>query len=562
MNKQWWKESVVYQIYPRSFQDSNGDGIGDLQGIISRLDYLELLGINVVWLCPVYQSPNDDNGYDISNYQSIMNEFGTLADWEELLAGLHARGMKLIMDLVVNHSSDEHAWFAESRKSPDSPYRDYYIWRAGKDGHEPNNWGSFFSGPAWEYDAQTGEYFLHLFSRKQPDLNWDNPKLRQEIYDMMTWWLDKGIDGFRMDVINLISKVPELPNVGKDQEDGERTYHFGGEYFVNGPRVHEYIQEMNREVLSKYDIMTVGEAIGVTPEEAALYVGEDRNELHMLFHFELMEVDSGPGGKWDVQPWKLADIKSIFSKWQTALHGKGWNSLYLNNHDQPRMLSRFGDDKHYPKESAKMLATLLHTLQGTPYIYQGEEIGMTNVKFDSISDYKDIEILNMYKEYLAAGHAEEEIMNSIYVKGRDNGRTPMQWSAEPQAGFTTDTPWLAVNPNYTEINAEQALADPDSIFHYYKKLIELRKSHDIFVYGDYTILAEEHEQVYAYLRTLGEERLLVMLNFFGRPAAFELPACVIFEEKTLVIANYGVQPEEDIRSLSLRPYEARVYRLR
>lgn len=562
MNKQWWKESVVYQIYPRSFQDSNGDGIGDLQGIISRLDYLELLGINVVWLCPVYQSPNDDNGYDISNYQSIMNEFGTLADWEELLAGLHARGMKLIMDLVVNHSSDEHAWFAESRKSPDSPYRDYYIWRAGKDGHEPNNWGSFFSGPAWEYDAQTSEYFLHLFSRKQPDLNWDHPKLRQEIYDMMTWWLDKGIDGFRMDVINLISKVPELPNVVKDQEDGEQTYHFGGEYFVNGPRVHEYIQEMNREVLSKYDIMTVGEAIGVTPEEAALYVGEDRNELHMLFHFELMEVDSGPGGKWDVQPWKLADIKSIFSKWQTALHGKGWNSLYLNNHDQPRMLSRFGDDKHYPKESAKMLATLLHTLQGTPYIYQGEEIGMTNVKFDSISDYKDIEILNMYKEYRAAGHAEEEIMNSIHVKGRDNGRTPMQWSPEPQAGFTTGTPWLAVNPNYTEINAEQALADPDSIFHYYKKLIELRKSHDIFVYGDYAILAEEHEQVYAYLRTLGEERLLVMLNFFGRPAAFELPASVIFEEKTLVISNYGVQPEEDIRSLSLRPYEARVYRLR
>lgn len=470
MDKKWWKESVVYQIYPRSFKDSNGDGIGDLQGIISKLDYLNHLGVDVVWLCPVYQSPNDDNGYDISNYQSIMDDFGTLSDWEELLAGLHSRGMKLIMDLVVNHSSDEHAWFVESRKSQDNPYRDYYIWRPGKDGQPPNDWGSFFSGSAWEYDEKSEEYYLHLFSRKQPDLNWDNPKLRKEIYDMMTWWLDKGIDGFRMDVINLISKVPELPSVSGESNGEQPTYHFGGDYFVNGPRVHEYMQEMNREVLSKYDIMTVGEAVNVTPEEASLYVSEDRNELNMVFHFELMDVDSGPGGKWNVQPWKLADIKSIISKWQVALDGKGWNSLYMNNHDQPRMLSRFGDDKLFPKESGKMLATLLHTLQGTPYIYQGEEIGMTNVQFASIDDYKDIEIVNMYKEYLAAGHSEEKIMNSIYIKGRDNGRTPMQWNSEPQAGFTTGNPWLAVNPNYKDINVEKALADPDSIFHYYKKL--------------------------------------------------------------------------------------------
>ncbi|AIQ11652.1 glycoside hydrolase family 13 protein [Paenibacillus durus] len=559
MERKWWKESVVYQIYPRSFKDSNGDGIGDLQGIISKLDYLKTLGVDVVWLCPVYKSPNDDNGYDISNYQDIMDEFGTIADWEILLQGLHDRGMKLIMDLVVNHSSDEHAWFAESRKSKDNPYRDYYIWRPGEDGHEPNDWGSFFSGSAWKYDEGTDEYFLHLFSTKQPDLNWENEKVRREVYDMMTWWLDKGIDGFRMDVINLISKVPGLPSVSEEVGEG-RSFRFGGEYFVNGPRVHEYLQEMNREVLSKYDIMTVGEAVEVTPGDAALYVGEDRGELNMVFHFELMGVDSGPGGKWDCKPWSLKDIKDIISKWQIHLNGKGWNSLYLNNHDQPRMLSRFGNDTAYHRESGKMLATLLHTLQGTPYIYQGEEIGMTNVKFASISDYKDIEIINMHEEYLAAGHAEEAIMNSVYIKGRDNGRTPMQWSSEPQAGFTTGTPWLAVNPNYTEINVENALADPDSIFHYYKRLIELRKEHDIIVYGDYKILAGEHEQVFAYQRALGSERLLVILNFFGEPASFEVPAEALAHEPELLITNYEAEKDTDLRSLKLHPYEARVYK--
>lgn len=454
MADKWWKDSVVYQIYPRSFMDSDGDGIGDIPGILSKLDYLKRLGVDVIWLCPVYESPNDDNGYDISDYRSILSEFGTIADWEELLAQIHARGMKLIMDLVVNHSSDEHAWFVESRKSKDNPYRDYYIWRPGADGGEPNDWGSFFSGSAWQYDERTEEYFLHLFSKKQPDLNWENPKLRQDVYDMMAWWLDKGIDGFRMDVINLISKNPALPRV----EQGE-GWRFGGEHFMNGPRVHEYLQEMNREVLSKYDIMTVGETIGVTPEDAALYVGEERNELNMVFHFELMDVDSGPHGKWDLKPWDLRDIKRIIAKWQTGLEGKGWNSLYLNNHDQPRMLSRFGDDRTYRKESGKMLATLLHTLQGTPYIYQGEELGMTNVRFASIESYKDIETLNMFAEQLAAGRDEADIMNAIYAKGRDNGRTPMQWDGSEHAGFTTGTPWIAVNPNYPDINAEQAVND-------------------------------------------------------------------------------------------------------
>ncbi|WP_223067813.1 glycoside hydrolase family 13 protein [Paenibacillus caui] len=556
MQKQWWKESVVYQIYPRSFMDSNGDGIGDLQGIISKLDYLKTLGVDVIWLCPVYKSPNDDNGYDISDYQDIMDEFGTLDDWQMLLDGLHDRGMKLIMDLVVNHSSDEHAWFIESRKSKDNPYRDYYIWRQGKEGKEPNNWGSFFGGSTWELDEQTGEYYLHLFSRKQPDLNWENPKVRQEVYDMMTWWLEKGIDGFRMDVINLVSKVQELADA---EGDGD-GYHFGGKYFVNGPRIHEYLQEMNRNVLSKYDVMTVGECIDVTPEEAERFVGEDRGELNMVFHFELMGVDSGPGGKWDVTPWKLTDFKKIMTKWQTALNGKGWNSLYLNNHDQPRMLSRFGNDTTYHKESGKMLATLLHTLQGTPYIYQGEEIGMTNVQFSSIDQYKDIEILNMYKEYKDAGHDEQAIMKSIYAKGRDNGRTPMQWSAGPKAGFTTGTPWISVNPNYTRINAEQSMADPDSIFHYYKRLIQLRKQHDVIVYGDYILLGEEDEQVYAYLRSLKNDRLLVVLNFFEAPAEFTLPPDISYADPKLLISNYDVEADSDIRHLELRPYEARVYK--
>jgi oligo-1,6-glucosidase len=440
--KAWWKEAVVYQIYPRSFMDSNGDGIGDLQGILSKLDYLKELGIDVIWLSPVYQSPNDDNGYDISDYRAIQKEFGTMEDFDRLLQEAHARGIKIMLDLVVNHTSDEHPWFVESRSSKDNDKRDFYFWRPGKDGKEPNNWLSCFSGSAWEYDATTDEYYLHIFSKKQPDLNWDNPRVRKEVYDMMKWWLDKGIDGFRMDVINFISKVDGLPSV---EGDG---YQWGGAYFMNGPRIHEYLQEMNREVLSHYDLITVGETPGVTPEQAILYTAEDRKELQMVFQFEHMELDSGPNVKWDLKPWRLHDLKVTMSKWQTALDGKGWNSLYLNNHDQPRMVSRFGDDGKYRVESAKMLATFLHMMQGTPYIYQGEEIGMTNVRFSSIDEYRDIETLNMYREYRERGVPVESIMESIYAKGRDNARTPMQWNDSENAGFTTGKPWIAVNPNY------------------------------------------------------------------------------------------------------------------
>ncbi|TLS36501.1 glycoside hydrolase family 13 protein [Pseudalkalibacillus caeni] len=558
MNKKWWKESVVYQIYPRSFNDSNGDGIGDLKGITLKLDYLKELGIDVVWLSPVYKSPNDDNGYDISDYQDIMDEFGTMKDWEELLDGLHSRGMKLMMDLVVNHSSDEHNWFVESRKSKDNEYRDYYIWRPGKDGEEPNNWTSFFSGSAWQYDEQTEEYFLHLFSKKQPDLNWENPVLRKEIYNMMTWWLEKGVDGFRMDVINLISKADGLPSA-----PGGKRYDWGGEFFMNGPRVHEYLQEMNREVLSKYDMITVGECPGASPEDAARYANDEGTELNMIFTFEHMDLDSGPGGKWNVKPWKLADLKQVMTKWQKELEGRGWNSLYLNNHDQPRMVSRFGNDTEYRVESAKMLGTFLHMMQGTPYIYQGEELGMTNVRFDSLEDYNDIEIHNMYREKVIEGNEDhDKIMNAIYIKGRDNARTPMQWDDSKNAGFTTGTPWLKVNPNYREINAENALKDPDSIFSYYQKLIKLRKEHEIIVYGTYDLILEDHPSIYAYTRTLEDEKLVVICNFTGEEATFRLPENITYNSAEVLIENYRFEENDSLSSLDLKPYETRVYLLK
>ncbi|SFD88638.1 oligo-1,6-glucosidase [Lentibacillus persicus] len=558
MHHNWWKESVVYQIYPRSFNDSNGDGIGDLQGITEKVDYLKDLGVDVVWLSPVYQSPNDDNGYDISDYQAIMAEFGTMADWEELLAALHQRGMKLIMDLVVNHSSDEHVWFQEAKKSKDNPYRDYYIWRPGKNGREPNNWKSNFGGSAWEYDPNTDEYYLHLFSKKQPDLNWENPKLRQEVYDMMKWWLDKGIDGFRMDVINFISKVPGLPDgVVKSGE----TYASGSRYYRNGPRIHEFLHEMNNEALAGYDVMTVGEMPGVDVEEAKKYTDPSRNELDMVFQFEHMGLDAGPNGKWDVKPLKLTDLKANISKWQEGLNGIGWNSLYLNNHDQPRMVSRFGDDGEHRIESAKMLATFLHMLQGTPYIYQGEEIGMTNVRFDSIEDYRDIEILNMYQEKVVEnGEDPNKVMESIYAKGRDNARTPFQWDDSKNAGFTTGEPWMKVNPNYRTINAKQARDDANSIYHYYRKLIRLRKRHPVIVYGDYQLILPEDEQVYAYLRSYHDEKLLVITNFSGDHVPFELPADAAFTAEESLIGNYGDFPADSYTRVTLKPYEARVYK--
>ena len=558
MEQKWWKEAVVYQIYPRSFKDSNGDGIGDLPGIIQKLDYLKNLGVNVVWLCPVYKSPNDDNGYDISNYQDIMDDFGNMKDMENLLTETYRRDMKLIMDLVVNHTSDEHPWFIESRSSLDNPYRDFYIWRKGKNGLPPNNWGSVFGGSAWEYDERTQEYYLHLFSKKQPDLNWENPRVREEIYKMMKWWLDKGIDGFRMDTVNMFSKVPGLPDgkIIKGYKYGD-----GSPHFLNGPRIHEYLQEMNKKVLSKYDIMTVGETPGTAPQIAAKYVNRDRYELDMVFHFELMEIDHDPIDKWKPKEWKLTELKKIFTKWYEGLKEKGWNSLFMNNHDQPRMISRFGDNKKYRVELAKILATLLHTLPGTLYVYQGEEIGMTNVAFDNIEDYRDIETLNFYREMTKKGLPKEKIMEAIHRISRDNARTPMQWDNSPYAGFATDTPWIKVNPNYPEINVAHNLKDSNSIFHYYQKIIQLRKENLIMIYGDYQLILEEDELIYSYLRTLNKDRLLIILNFFSSQTIFNLPANIDYQDKKLLISNYDIEEDEDIKRIYLRPYEARVYKL-
>lgn len=556
MESKWWKEAVVYQIYPRSFKDTNGDGIGDLRGIIEKLDYIKKLGANVIWLNPIYKSPNDDNGYDISDYRNIMDEFGTMDDFNELLEGAHQRGLRIVMDLVVNHTSDENMWFAESRKSMDNEYRNYYIWRKGNGGNPPNNWGSYFGGSAWEYDRTTDEYYLHLFSKKQPDLNWENKNVRHDVYEMMRFWLDKGIDGFRMDTINMLSKVQSMPDGIK--VDGIK-YGIPYPYTSNGPKIHDFLQEMNREVLSKYDIMTVGETPGVDPETARLYVDSDRNELNMIFQFELMGVDCELD-KWKIKPWKLTTFKRIMYKWYEGLKDKGWNSLYLNNHDQPRMVSRFGNDGKFRVESAKMLGTLLHTFSGTPYIYQGEEIGMTNVKFDDISDYRDIEILNMYKERTLLGVPKDTLMRSIHYMGRDNARTPMQWDSSENAGFTSGKPWIKVNPNYTDINVEQALSDENSIFYYYQKLISLRKRYREIVYGDLKMLLEDHEQIFAYTRELDGETLLIVLNFFERPAVFELPLDYRLDDAELLLSNYPVKKSGN--SFELKPYEARVYKLR
>jgi oligo-1,6-glucosidase len=562
MNQPWWKESVVYQIYPRSFRDSDGDGIGDLRGIIQKLDYLNDLGVDVIWLSPVYQSPNDDNGYDISDYRAIMAEFGTLAEFDELLEGLHRRGMKLLMDLVVNHTSDEHPWFVESRGSRDNPRRDWYIWRPGRDGREPNNWESFFGGSAWQYDEATGEYYLHLFSRKQPDLNWENPEVRAAVHEMMTWWLDKGIDGFRMDVINMISKVPDLPDA---PVTAPGPYQFGGQYFLHGPRLLEFLKEMKDKVLSRYDVFTVGEMPLVTTEHAVDITHEKRGTLNMLFHFEHVMLDHDPAsalGKWGPAPLRLTDLKQVMTRWQKDLENQGWNSFYLSNHDQPRSVSRFGDDKAYRVESAKLLATFVHTLHGTPYVYQGEEIGMTNVAFDTIEDYRDIETLNFHRKAVQElGLDPARVLAAIHARSRDNARTPVQWDDSANAGFTIGTPWIRVNPNYREINVAQALADPDSIFHYYRKLIRLRRENPVIVHGSYDLILEAHEQIYAYTRTLGDERLLVILNFSADTPVFALPTHIDFTDRELLIANYPVDPAEDIRQLILRPYEARVYRI-
>lgn len=541
--KKWWHDKIVYQIYPKSFMDSNNDGTGDLRGIISKLDYLKELGIGIIWLSPVYESPMDDNGYDISNYKAVAPEFGTMKDMEELIAEADKRNIKIVMDLVVNHTSDEHPWFVESKKSKDNKYRDYYVWRDGKDGREPSDVRSFFSGSAWQYDEEAGQYYLHLFSKKQPDLNWDNASLREEIYEMMNFWLDKGVSGFRMDVIELI---------GKDIDKG---------ILGNTEKTHEYIREMHERTFGRFDSFTVGETGGATIERAKLYSNPDRKELDMVFQFQHIGLDEQRGkSKWDLKKLDLIELKDVLSKWQTELGNEGWNSLYWNNHDQPRIVSRWGNDKEYRVESAMMLGTILHFMKGTPYIYQGEEIGMTNACFKNINQYKDIETLNIYKERIEAGFSHEDIMKSILTKGRDNARTPMQWNSEANGGFTKGKPWLEVNKNYVNINVEKVLKDTDSVFHYYKKLVNFRKNNDLIVYGDYELINREDPQVFSYIRKYNNERLLVICNFYGTEVDFKLPENVTYTKKEIIISNYDAV-DHDIENFTLAPYEACAYRL-
>ena len=547
-DREWWKEAVVYQIYPQSFNDSDGDGIGDIPGIVEKVDYLDDLGVDVVWLNPVYESPMADNGYDIADYRSIHPEYGTMDDWERLLEELHDRDIRLIMDLVVNHTSDEHEWFQRSRQG-DPEYEDYYYWREGDPEEPPNNWESFFGGPAWSFDEEREAWYLHLFDEKQPDLNWRNPDVRDDVFDMMNWWLDKGIDGFRMDVINLISKTEGLP----DGETG--TPATGTEHFVDGPRLGEYLTEMDERVLSNYDVLTVGEmAGGMTAEDAEPYVGRD-GPLSMIIHFEHVHADVGEDGKWDIIDLDLDELRSSLHDWQTVMADDGWNCLYLDNHDQPRAVSRFGDDGEYREESAKMLATFLFTLQGTPFVFQGQEIGMTNTTFEDPEKIRDVESENFLEAALERGESFEDVRPLLEARSRDNARTPMQWDDSEYAGFTDGEPWIHVNDNYTEINVEAARAEDDSIWHYYHDLIELREERDVFVYGDYELLAPDHDEVYAYRRTLGEEELVVVCNFFDGEPTVELPV----GQGDLLLGNYPDSTDGQDGSLELRPYEARIY---
>ena len=553
--KDWWKNSVVYQIYPRSFKDSNGDGFGDLPGVIEKLDYLKELGIDVIWLSPVFDSPQDDNGYDIRDYRSVYAGFGTNEDMEELIAQAHKRGIKVVMDLVVNHTSDEHVWFVESRKSRENAYSDYYIWKDPKaDGSEPNNWGSSFCGSAWEYSEQRGQYFLHFYSRRQPDLNWENPKVRKEVYDLMKFWMEKGVDGWRMDVIASISKEQDFPDY--PEEEGRKYY--TGKYHSNGPRLHEFIQEMNREVLSKYDCMTVGEA----PEVARLFTDPDRKELNMIFTFEHMNIDRVPGSvnrKWALKPFDLRELKRVMSDWQYKLAGRGWNALYFENHDQPRVISRWGNDTEYREECAKAYATVLHGMQGTPYIYQGEEIGMTNVAFE-LEEYEDIEVRNAFQELVVNGKSitREEFQKAVWNKSRDNGRTPMQWDDSENAGFTTGTPWFRVSDRYQEINVKNALEKKDSVFYYYKELIRLRHEEPLLTEGEYRLILPEDEHIFAYLRQTEKEGWLVAANLSEKTLPSEPLREFVKEMQEVMIGNYertGIEGE-------LRPYEAFMMRIR
>lgn len=534
----WWHDAVVYQIYPRSFCDSNQDGMGDLPGIISKLDYLKTLGVNVLWLSPVYRSPMDDNGYDISDYQDIAPEFGTMADMQRLLAEAKRRDIRIIMDLVVNHTSDEHPWFVEARKSKDNPYRDYYIWRQPQeDGSAPDDQGSIFGGSAWQFDEQTGEYYFHLFSKRQPDLNWENPKVQEEVHRMMNWWIDQGIGGFRLDVIDLIGKEIDKGITG------------------NGPRLHPLIQQMNRATFGDKDLLTVGETWGATPEIAKLYSNPAREEFSMVFQFEHITLTWENGDKWQPIPLDLPALKRVLTKWQVELADEGWNSLFWNNHDLPRVVSKYGDEGQYRVESAKMLATSLHLMKGTPYIYQGEEIGMTNVAFDSIDDYRDIETLNFYQERTANGVAPETMLAAVHENSRDNARTPMQWDNSAHAGFSAAQPWLAVNPNYPDINVADALDDPNSIFYHYQKLIALRKQLPVIVRGAFEPVFEEHDQVLAYIRQDDTQRLFVLSNFSAEEVPLAMPSALQTSQAECVIANYA--PRQQLEAIvTLQPYES------
>ncbi|MGE6487563.1 glycoside hydrolase family 13 protein [Paenisporosarcina sp. NPDC076898] len=554
MTRNWWKEAIAYQVYPRSFMDSNGDGIGDLQGIISKLDYLKDLGIDVIWICPMYKSPNDDNGYDISDYQDIMDEFGTMADFTQLLSEVHARGMKLIIDLVINHTSDEHQWFVESKSSKDNPKRDWYVWRDGKDGKEPNNWESIFNGSAWQLDEESGQYYLHIFSTKQPDLNWENPEVRTALYDMINWWLDQGIDGFRVDAISHIKKDQTFSDM---QNDTDQPYIHAWEKYMNVDGIQPFLEELKQETFSKYDIMTVGEANGVSVDEIDQWVGEVNGKFNMVFQFEHL-------GLWDAEGKKTLDIqglKNVLTRWQKGLENNGWNALFIENHDKARIVSTWGNDKEYWYESATSIAAMYFFMQGTPFIYQGQEIGMTNVQFESIEEYNDVAIKGMYASKMSEGKTHEEIMDIIWSSSRDNSRTPMQWSADQNAGFSSATPWIGINPNYVEINVENQLKDEQSIYYFYKKMIQLKKSHDVFTYGTYDLLLPDHEYVYAYSRTLGDEQVIVISNLGATDVSVDKMAERAFEFDNLLLANNDVQPHEAMHSFEMAPFETRIYKM-
>lgn len=547
MSRTWWKEAIVYQIYPRSFKDSNGDGVGDLRGIIEKLDYIQSLGVDAVWLNPIYKSPNDDGGYDISDYYSIQPEFGTMKDFDELLAGLHQRNLKLIMDLVLNHSSDEHPWFQESRKSKSNPYRDYYFWKSGKNGGPPNNWPSFFGGSAWQVDDATGEYYLHLFSRKQPDLNWENPILREEINKLMKFWLDKGVDGLRLDVISAISKRSDFPDT--DTPDFNETIR---KYYANGPRLKEYIKDARKKVWNHYNVMTVGEGPGITPQNAKDYLDEDHG-LNMIFHFGHMFLDQGPGGRFDPIPWTMKDFKTVFKTWDDAFVEKGWGSVFLGNHDFPRMVSRWGNDQRYWSESSKLLCTLLLSMRGTPFVFMGDEIGMTNTHLETIRESQDIETQNGWREAQKRRVTEKEFLKAANYAGRDNARTPMQWNSTPQADFTTGFPWMPVNPNHKHIHVKAQLNDSESVLNYFRAMAEIRKTNPVLTYGSYRPLESGSDSLFLFFRERQQEKMLIVLNFSDQVT--NLPNQVISFLSNRLIGNYpeGKSPQE------MQPWEARVY---